>query len=100
MKTKKKIYWVLGQRIKRKRRQQNYTQTDLSKMLKLTRTSISNIEAGTQAVSVETIYKLSSLFECPIWDFLPSDIAIVDSEADNLAKAKVDKLKEFIKGLK
>ena len=60
---KKYIRGILGLRIEMHRKQKNWSQEDLAERLGIERTSVTNIEAGRQGVSVERLIELAGLFK-------------------------------------
>jgi transcriptional regulator with XRE-family HTH domain len=73
----KKLYGELGKRIQRLRRSQSplMSQAQLATILDLKRTSVTNLEHGTQKITLGTIYRLCETFNVPIAELLP---ALVD----------------------
>jgi transcriptional regulator with XRE-family HTH domain len=53
------LYRTLGARIAELRKQREISQADLSFMVGLTRTSITNVEAGRQRINVATLYDIA-----------------------------------------
>lgn len=81
----KKLDDYLGKKIKEKRESFSsgkLTQTELAKLIGLSRASIANIEAGTQSVSLFHLYTISEALNLNIIDFLPSISEIKDFEDD------------------
>jgi transcriptional regulator with XRE-family HTH domain len=54
-----------GENVKRARRSQGLSQTDLARMTELHRTQISNLERGHRAPRLETLVKLFCALEVP-----------------------------------
>lgn len=67
----KSVYEQLGQRIRARREEQGISQTKLSASVKLTRTSISNIENGRQHLPLHTLYRFARALGCRPHDLLP-----------------------------
>jgi transcriptional regulator with XRE-family HTH domain len=68
------IYQYLGKRVKHYREQQNVTQEQLGIALGLSRTSITNIEAGRQRFNVELAYKIAETLDVNIGLLFPDAI--------------------------
>lgn len=70
----KKLYALLGERIKRLRRMQTpeMNQEKLGQILGLTRTSITNIERGKQKLTVDALYKLCETFSIEVSELMPT----------------------------
>jgi len=70
----KKLYALLGERIKRLRRMQSpeMNQEKLGQILGLTRTSITNIERGKQKLTVDALYKLCETFSVEVSALMPA----------------------------
>lgn len=72
--TEAHLYREIGERITllRKTRRPRISQEKLAESVDLTRTSVTNIEAGRQAVPLITLYQIACELEVPIEDLLPS----------------------------
>lgn len=70
------IYQHIGRKIKSARESMDITQDELAKSLNLKRTSISNIESGTQAVSIDALYVIAVETKKEIGDFLPNTMEV------------------------
>lgn len=70
----KKLYALLGERIKRLRRMQSpeMNQEKLGQILGLTRTSVTNIERGKQKLTVDALYKLCETFSIEVSALMPT----------------------------
>lgn len=76
------LYRVLGEKIKERREELGLSQKELSdKILKLGRTSISNIEKGRQYPPLSTIYELCRALDIDIQRILPT-YSEVEAEAN------------------
>lgn len=75
----KKLYALLGERIKRLRRMQTpeMNQEKLGQILGLTRTSITNIERGKQKLTVDALYKLCETFSVEVSAIMPTVSEVV-----------------------
>lgn len=60
---------ILGLKIKSFRKKAGLNHADVGKRLGLTRTSIINIEQGKQNTTIDTLYKLSEIFNVSVNDF-------------------------------
>jgi transcriptional regulator with XRE-family HTH domain len=71
-----RLYEIIGENIRRRREQQpagKLTQGVLAEAVGLERTSISNIEKGTQKVSVVTLYQIAEALNVTMVDLLPRE---------------------------
>ena len=103
------IYSIIGKKIYDHRKAAGKSQEELGDALDLTRTSIANFEAGTQAVSISVLYKLALFFDKDVTDFLPTvdeikkmqkkpeDKVIEDASLDEETKSE---LSAFLKKIK
>ena len=68
-----KLYSEIGSRIRclRKSQDSGMSQEEFAKLLGLSRTSVTNIEAGNQKVPIDTIYILCTQFGLGIESLLP-----------------------------
>jgi DNA-binding XRE family transcriptional regulator len=57
------IYRLIGAKIEQMRSQIGWTQDDLAKRIKLTRTSVTNIEAGRQRLLLHQIDDIAAAFQ-------------------------------------
>lgn len=64
------IYQMFGLKIRRIRETLGWSQMDLSKMLKLDRTSITKIESGTQRLMLHDVEKIASAFNMDVKQLL------------------------------
>lgn len=83
----KRLYKVLGERLKYLRENQDFstdklTQAKLADEVGLERTSITNIEKGNQKVPLHVLYKICAVLQIQINDLLPnvSDINVLELE--------------------
>jgi transcriptional regulator with XRE-family HTH domain len=71
-----RLYQTLGKKIRELRldsgRAQRMTQADLANAVGLERTSITNIEKGTQKVPLLSLYRISDALKVPLDELLPS----------------------------
>lgn len=66
------IYSLIGTRIRKRRMDLGRTQADLADKLNIARTSIANIEAGSQQSPLYVIYMICEELGIGIHDLLPS----------------------------
>lgn len=67
-----RFYKELGDRIRQERTARNLMQADLARYLGLNRTSITNIERGSQQLLVHHLCALADIFSLEVADLLPS----------------------------
>jgi transcriptional regulator with XRE-family HTH domain len=70
---KNDLYRVIGEQIKTKRLSNSLKQEDLATRVRLTRSSIAQIEAGKQAPSIFLLYQLCDSLKISVFDILPKD---------------------------
>jgi transcriptional regulator with XRE-family HTH domain len=70
---KNEIYLKIGEKIKFIRKKKSLKQEDLSHKIGLKRSSIAQIEAGKQAVSIHALYRIGEVLNTNIFDLLPQD---------------------------
>jgi transcriptional regulator with XRE-family HTH domain len=71
------IYVIVGRRIRALREKKRFTQGELAQATGLTRTSITNLEAGMQRPPLETLYRIAKVFEVEIGALIPK-VAVID----------------------
>lgn len=83
------LYRRFGVLLKRVRQGKEVTQQDLAAAVGLSRTSIANIEAGNQAVSLAVLYGLADALDEPVEQLLPAHQEVRDAieEAEGLPAA-------------
>ena len=67
------LYRVIGEQIRAKRLENALKQENLAARVKLTRSSIAQIEAGKQAPSIFLLYQLCDALEISVFNILPKD---------------------------
>jgi transcriptional regulator with XRE-family HTH domain len=65
------LYAALGARIRQLRKSQGLGQEQLADLVGVTRTSITNIEAGRQRVPLDRIYDIADALDVQAVDLLP-----------------------------
>jgi transcriptional regulator with XRE-family HTH domain len=78
------FYQELGQNIQRARKAARITQAELARAVRLSRTSITNIERGRQPVPVELLDRICRVLGVSLADTVPAVIA--NSTADTLPR--------------
>jgi transcriptional regulator with XRE-family HTH domain len=73
------FYTVLGERVRRARKQINMSQADLAVRLGLSRTSIANLEAGRQRPAAHQVAMIAEVLDIPVHELLPSLPSAVES---------------------
>ena len=61
----------IAQRLKQIRKKRGLNQTQLSKKIGLSRTSIVNMESGNQKISIDNLYMLCKILDVKSSEFLP-----------------------------
>lgn len=95
----KRLYELLGERVKARRKAQELSQDQLAKQVDLTRTSISNIEAGRQHLPLHVLYRLAHCLQCRPHELLPEPEVLAESDeaaSELAAKTKRTDLRDFL----
>lgn len=72
------LYMAIGKRIREARVKLSLTQEELAAALRMSRTSVTNIEKGRQHVLVHTLYAIASVLKIDVRQLLPgSEISSV-----------------------
>ena len=79
----KRIYRVVGKRIRQARIKANMTQEMLSKKVGLGRTSITNIEDGQQKIRLHTLFAIAKALDLTTQELI-EDVEIQDRSYDEL----------------
>ena len=82
------LYLVIGQKIRSRRKERDVSQLNLAKKLKISRTSVVNIEAGRQKAPIHVLWQLAETLETEIHMLIPkqseldssSNQAILDAD--------------------
>ena len=64
------LYRLIGERVRARRG--SLTQGDLAKRVGLGRTSITNLEAGTQRMPLHYLVRIAEALDCDVCDLVPS----------------------------
>jgi transcriptional regulator with XRE-family HTH domain len=98
--SRKRLYAQVGARIKKAREAKTpkVTQSDLAKLLDIERTSITNIERGTQRATLLILYGVAQQLQAPLATLLPEvdDPAILEGVVTNLAEVTVGTRKRTV----
>lgn len=78
------FYEQLGVRLMQARRQRRLTQDRLAAAVRVSRTSITNIEKGRQVVPAHLLAKLAQTLNVPIADLMPADDGVEAWGRDDL----------------
>ena len=60
---------IVGKRVKKLRLQKRISQSDLAQSIGISQAHMSNIESGRNNVTVDNLYKLHEILECPMSSF-------------------------------
>lgn len=71
MNSNDRLYSIIGQLIRTRREQIEFTQEELARRVGLTRTSISNIEGGKQKIQIHTLYVIAEALHVSAHTLLP-----------------------------
>ena len=93
---RKKLYEEVGRRVKAARdaHRPSLTQGELAEKLNVERTSITNIEKGTQRATLHFLYLLAQQLQIPLARFLPSlddEKIAVSGETTEVTQVRLDK---------
>lgn len=95
----RRLYELLGQTIADKRDTKVFTQQQLADKVRLTRTSITNIERGRQHVQLHTLYLLAKALSVEVVDLLPAMKSVENEGAQkSITLSKEEWLKNTILG--
>lgn len=86
----------LGKKIKQIRKSKNLTQEELAEMIEIEVPSLSNIETGKFAPSVETLQKLSNVLQVGLWEFYYFN-TLTDEQMFEEINAKIKNNSELLK---
>lgn len=86
----------LGKKIKQIRKNKNLTQEELAEMIEIEVPSLSNIETGKFAPSVETLQKLSNALNVGMWEFYYFN-TLTDEQMFEEINAKIKNNSELLK---
>lgn len=87
---------LLGKKIKQIRKNKNLTQEKLAELINIEIPSLSNIETGKYAPSVETLQKLSEVLEVEPWElYYFNDIS--QEKMKKYVMSKIDNNFDFLK---
>ena len=67
---KNRFYKLIGQSIKELRTYNNLSQQELAQKMKLTRSSLAQIESGVQAISLYNMYVVANTFDKSLCDLV------------------------------
>lgn len=65
------IYRDVGRIIARERKKRGYNQTQLAKLMGISRGSVANIEVGRQRIPTHRLFHIAYIFDCEIIDLVP-----------------------------
>lgn len=74
--TERELYQEFGRRLRELREKAGLTQDQIAKAIGLTRTSVTNIEAGRQSVDLATLYSLADALD--VW---PADLLVGEASS-------------------
>lgn len=87
----------LAKRTRRIRQEKRMPQELIAELSGLSRTSITNIEAGKQSITIENLYRIADALSCSIFDLLPP--SQIDTEINqaqtNAFKKRLTEIKEL-----
>ncbi len=86
------LYSKVGEKLIEIRKLNGLTQEELSKMVNINRSTISNIEAGRQQISLHLLFKIAQVLHMEVSNFLPSldEIASLMAEEENYLHKLMD----------
>ena len=89
---KEHLYVAFGERLRELRSTKDLTQAALGRRVGLTRTSITNIEAGRQHISLGVLYRLADALGEPAGALLPLMDNYLAEEPGGILHARISKL--------
>jgi transcriptional regulator with XRE-family HTH domain len=69
--SEERLYRLLGERLRKLRKRAGTTQAELAAQVGLERTSITNIEKGTQKVPLHVLFRLCEVFRVQLSELVP-----------------------------
>jgi len=72
------LYKEFGKKFRKARGEADLTQAQVAKRVKLSRTSVTNIERGTQHISLHQLFLLASAVGCEPADLLPDSVLALE----------------------
>lgn len=66
------LYRTIGEHIKTEREALGFSQIDLAEEIKMTRTSVVNMEAGRQRMPIHVLYTIADALAIPVSALLPT----------------------------
>jgi len=88
-----RLYVLLGAKIKAAREhgpKGRMTQADLAALVGLERTSITNIEKGTQKLPLHVLFRICEALSVSVLDILPTPIELSTANLDELSDTTVE----------
>lgn len=95
----KDIAKIVGTRIKMLRFAKHLQQTELAQRMGISQTHMSNIESGRNNVTLDNLYKLHEILECPMSSFFV-DIDGQEAPAKNNDSISLDELAQALMMIK
>lgn len=89
---------ALGKRIKQIRKEKQLTQEKLAELINIEVPSLSNIETGKFAPSIETLQKLSEVLKVEPWEFYHFN-GMTDEKMRDVIYAKIENNPTLIKSV-
>ena len=91
---------LLGKRIKELRKKNNLTQTELGKLVNVTKVSICCYENGTRTPTLDTLVDFANVFKVNVNELIGYNKYIVSDNNSNYGLSMADEEIEFIKELR
>lgn len=94
------LYKKIGKVLRDKRNKLDLTQEQLAFRAAMNRTSITNIEKGTQKAPLHVIYQLSEILDIDIFEVLPKTLSFDDDDVKiigNKDKFEVDEFDKYFR---
>ncbi len=89
MLTEDEIYVAVGEKVRAARLARHLTQDQLSDRIGLERSSVANIERGSQRLPIHVLYRISAALDFPFVDLLPpspSKTEVIKSVSVDISK--------------
>lgn len=91
---------LLGKRIKELRKKNNLTQSELGKLVNVTKVSICCYENGTRTPTLDTLVDLANVFKVNVNELIGYNKYIVSDNNSNYGLSMADEEIQFIKELR
>lgn len=94
------IYKIIGERIRARRSQIGLTQVELGQKVRLTRSSIANIESGRQRAMIHTIMQIANAIDIDVSELFPTpEIEASDNRFSDALTGQPESTRDFVRSV-